>query len=561
MPSLQVYNSRGIKYVRIVESYRDPVTKKPKVKVLKNLGRADVLEAEKPGYIEELKLELQESRELNAKVKQEAIFDDLHNLLKSTNDAEAEGFPIKNYGVTVYADIWKELKLDYFFDYRQKQNSKIRFKLKDVVSSLVYSRLLDPGSKKKNFENKDQFINQTEFQLEHVYRSLGFLDSQKDNLEKYLNKRLAEQMTRNLAVAFYDVTTYYFESVEADELKNFGYSKDNKVNQVQVVMGLLIDNHGIPISYELFPGNTNDFKTLIPVMLKLKQNYGINKMIITADRGLNSKQNLAMLKSLGFEYIMAYKIRSSSKSVKDMVLDDAGYVCNDPSFKWKVCSYENSVKVDGDKVVFNDNMVITWSAERAEKDKRDRERLVKKSKRLVESKSNFKAEMKKGGKKYIQLSLMDEDWITFDEKQVEMDEQFDGYYAIQASDRTLPPQKVIDIYHSLWKIEASFRVLKSNFEARPIFVWTESSIRGHFAICYLALVIQRYLEYKLQQKSLHLSTERIQEALRTANLTLITRPGEDDYFIKNRANDDYDLIKESLNLPNLPQYGKLKDLR
>ncbi len=492
MSSIQTYNCRGIVYVRIVESYRDPVTKKPKIRVLKNLGRADVLEAENPGIIEKMKRELQESRDLTEKLKQESMFGEIQELLKSESPV-GDGFPIKNYGVRIYMDIWKELKLDYFFDYRQSKDSKIKFKVKDIASLLVYSRLLNPQSKKKTFEGKEQFINSKDFELEQVYRTLGFLATEKENLEKHLNKQLSKLMDRNLAVAFYDVTTYYFESVRTDTLKNFGYSKDNKVNQVQVVMGLLIDEHGIPISYELFPGNTNDFKTLVPVMQRLKENYGINKIIITADKGLNSKKNLAFLRSIGFEYIMAYKIRSASKLVKELVLDENGYVCVNPGFKWKACDFENSVKVDGEKAILNDNMIITWSADRAEKDKRDRERLIEKSKKLVESKSTLKAEMKKGGKKYVQISFFDSDRISLNEKQVELDEQFDGYYGLVTSDKSLSPEKVIDVYHGLWKIEESFRVLKSNLEARPIFVCTESSI-GHFVLCYLALVIERYLE-------------------------------------------------------------------
>lgn len=560
MSSIQTYNCRGVVYVRIVESYRDPVTKKPKMRVLKNLGRADVIEAKNPGFIEKMKLELQESRDLNEKLKREAIFDEIEELVKSDNPVE-EGFPTKNYGVKIYLDIWKELKLDYFFDYRQRRDSKIQFNVKDIVSLLVCSRLLDPQSKKKTFEGKEQFINSKNFELEQVYRTLGFLSVQKEPLEKHLNKQLSKIMNRNLTVAFYDVTTYYFESVNADALKNFGYSKDNKVNQVQVVMGLLIDDHGIPISYELFPGNTNDFKTLVPVMQHLKKSYGINKIIITADRGLNSKKNLAFLKSIGFEYVMAYKIRSASKTVKELVLDEKDYIYVNPRFKWKVCELVNSVNVDGKKVTLDDNMVITWSADRAEKDKRDRQRLIEKSQRLVESKSTLKAEMKKGGKKYIQVSFFEDDRISFNETQVEIDEQFDGYYGIETSDKSLSPERVMDIYHGLWKIEESFRVLKSNLEARPIFVWTESSIRGHFVLCYLALVIERYLEYKLKQKNVCISTERIQEALKSANLTVINKPGSsEEYYLKNKSNDDYEIIEKALDIRSIPQYGKIKEI-
>lgn len=562
MSSLQIYNSRGIKYARIVQSYRDPVTKKPKTKVLKVLGRADDLEAQEPGILNRLRQECRESKTFNDGLKQEALFKDIQIHLGSSDFATAKGFPVRNYGVKIYENIWNELKLDYFLDYRQNRDTKIKFKIKDIVSLLVYSRLLKAASKKRTFEQKDFFINSQDMNLEQIYRSLSFLADEKESLEKHLNKQLADKMTRNLSVAFYDVTTYYFESVRADELKRFGYSKDNKVNQVQVVMGLLIDDEGIPISYKLFPGNTNDFKTLVPIMEHLRESYGIKKIIVTADRGLNSKQNLAYLKSKGFDYVMAYKIRSASQEIKNLVLGNEGYISENPEFKWKVCDFQSSAKINNQKVLLEDNMVITWSAKRAAKDRKDRERLIEKSRRLVESKSSLKAEMKKGGKKYVQLTILDDEQITFNEAQVEMDGQFDGYYGIQSSDKSLSAAKVIEIYHGLWKIEESFKVLKSNFEARPIFVWTQASIHGHFVICYLALVIQRYLEYKLRKEKLELSTQKIQDALRSANLTIIDdEKSNNPYYLKNQANEDFAVILNSLQHPEIAPYGKLSDIR
>ncbi len=561
MSSIQVYNSRGIKYVRIVESYRDPITRKPKTRVLKVLGRVDEMEAKEPGILERLRTECRESRAFNESLKQEALFNNIQKHLESIDDTAAKGFPVRNYGVKVYENIWNELNLDYFFDYRQRRDTNIKFKVKEIVSMLVYSRLLKAASKKRSFEQREFFINSNDMNLEQIYRGLSFLADEKESLEKHLNKQLSLKMKRNLGVAFYDVTTYYFESVRADELKKFGYSKDNKVNQVQVVMGLLIDDEGIPISYELFPGNTNDFKTLVPVMEHLRKSYGINKIIITADRGLNSKQNLAYLKSKGFDYVMAYKIRSASKSVKALVLGEEDYTAEGPDFKWKVCDFKNSVIVDGKKVLLEDNMVITWSAKRAEKDRQDRERLIEKSKRLVESKSTLKAEMKKGGKKYVQLSIFDDDHISFNQTQVETDEQFDGYYGIQSSDKSLSAEKVIEIYQWLWKIEESFRVMKTNLKARPIFVWTQASIRGHFVICYLALVIQRYLEYKLRKENFEISTGNIQDALRSANVTIIDDPKSNSpYYLKNQSNDDFSAILSALELSEISPYGRLNDI-
>lgn len=560
MASIQVYNSRGNRYVRIIESYREPGMKYPRIRVLKNLGREDELEAKEPGIVERLKKELEESKSLEDTIKKESLINELKNIISENASDNSKGFPIINYGVKVYESLWKELRLDYFFDYRQNKDSKIEYSLKDVVSLLTYSRLLNPDSKKSTYENRNSYINSKDLELEHLYRGLKFLGIQKDNLEKHINKQLAKTMDRNLNVAFYDVTTYYFESVDADDLRKFGYSKDNKVNQVQVVMGLLIDDQGIPISYELFPGNTNDFKTLVPVIEKLKKTYGIKKIIITADRGLNSKQNLAYLKSEGYDYVMAYKIRSSSRTVKEMVLGD-DYKEESSEFKWKLCKFENTVSYQGEKVKLEDNMLITWSLKRAQKDRKDRERLIEKSKKLVESPSALKAEMKKGGKKYVQLSLAIEEPLRFNEKQKEIDEKFDGYYGIQFSDKNLSPEKVLDIYNGLWKIEESFKVLKSNLEARPIYVWTESSIKGHFVMCYLALVLERYLEYKLRQKGIDLSTEKIQEAIESAKIMVVEKESNGlKYYIKSETKDEYDKIVKALGIKEIPSAGLIKNI-
>ena len=560
MASIQVYNSRGNRYVRIIESYREPGSKYPKNRVLKNLGREDVLEAKEPGIVDRLRRELEESRTLEDNLKKESLLNNLKEIISEDASDDSMGFPIVNYGVKVYESIWKELKLDYLFDYRQGKDSKSEYSLKDVVSLLTYSRLLNPDSKKSTHESRNNYINSKDIELNQVYKGLRFLGSQKENLEKHLNKQLDKLMERSLNVAFYDVTTYYFESVDADDLRKFGYSKDNKVNQVQVVMGLLIDDQGIPISYELFPGNTNDFKTLVPVIDKLKENYGINKIIITADRGLNSKQNLAYLKSKGYDYVMAYKIRSSSKAVKELVLSE-DYTYESEEFKWKLRDFNTTVTYEREKVNLEDNMLITWSLKRAEKDKRDRERLIAKSRKLVESPSALKAEMKKGGKKYVQLSLTTEEPLSFNEKQLEIDEQYDGYYGIQYSDKSLNPEKVLEIYNGLWKIEESFKVLKSNFEARPIYVSTEKSIRGHFVMCYLALVIERYLEYKLRQSEIQLSTEKIQSAIESAKIMIVEKPSTGlKYYIKGQSMEEYDIILKGLGMKEIPSTGTIKSL-
>jgi len=557
---LQIFKNRGKEYVRIVESFRDPVTKKPKIRVIQNFGNKEKLLAENPNALEELQKKVEQ---MNAEKAQQCGLA-LTRRLEDFLDTKAfsptkEGAPVQNYGYEIYQMIWDELKLDSFFQYRQRKDTKFQFQTKIPIALMTFSRLLFPESKLSTFEGKGRFAREFPCELEQMYRSLSFLAGQKNHLEEHLNKQISKKLNRNLAVAFYDVTTYYFESVLADDLKKFGFSKDNKVNQVQVVMGLLIDDQGIPVGYDLFPGNTNDFRTLEPVLLRMKEQYGIKKIILVADRGLNSKGNLLFLKSLGFEYIMSFKIRSGSKKVKEMVLDESGYTYTSPEFKWKKCEFQSFVRTKEKTHVLDDHLLITWSSKRAQKDRKDRERIIEKSKKLVESKSQLKAELKKGGKKYVQLTFLEDDHISFNEKQAEIDEQFDGYYAIQYSDPALSPEKVLEAYHGLWKIEESFRVLKSNFEARPIFVWTEESIKGHFVICYLALVIQRLLEYLLHTKGIDYSTEKIQDAIRSATITKVHLDGK-EIFIKNKSDDVFSDILKAFGLEDIPAYG-VKDKR
>ena len=411
MASVQVYKSGKYEYVRIVESYRDPKTRKPKVRILKNLGNKEALEQQEPGIVERLKRELQESRIVSQNVETEKNFTNIKRILEDES-LNTQGAALKNYGYKVYEQVWKDLNLDYFFNYRQKTDTKIEYSTREIVKMLTFMRLMYPSSKKKALERYEELWNTTRPELTNVYRCLDFIATQKTNLEKHLNKQLGKLYHRNLSVCFYDVTTYYFESVEPDELKRFGYSKDNKVNHVQVVMGLLIDDHGIPISYELFPGNTNDFKTLEPIMQKLKEEYGITKITITADRGLNSKSNLQKIRELGYDYVMAYKIRTASNAIQSKVIDPAGYQTIGEGFRYKEEELVTHVKTDGITHTFTDKFILTYSEKRAKKDRQDRERLIDKAKKLSESKTLMKSELQKGGKKYIQFSFLETD-ITY----------------------------------------------------------------------------------------------------------------------------------------------------
>lgn len=546
---VQVYTNRGNKYVRVVHSYRDSETNKPKMKVIKNYGNLEKLLKQDKNFLEKLEKEIKEK---NERLKESAL-DKIKKI--EADNFEKEGLVRKNYGYLVYEKIWQELGISRWIK-DIKTRSKIE--IEEILKQLVFQRLLTPSSKKSAYDHRENYVDfRNDLILEDYYRVLDIIYDEKEKLEKHLNNTLKKKFNRELNVVLYDVTTYYFESVKKDEIKGFGFSKDNKVNQVQVVMGLLIDNNGIPVSYELYPGNTSEFSTLYLVIKDLKEKYKLKKVIVAADRGLNSGKNLFLLKELGLDYVMAYKLKGAKKEIKEKLFED-GYIV-EKEFKYKLIEHVKEIRIDGKTEKIQDNLLLGYSEKRAKKDKADRQRLLDKADRLLNNPSMMKQELKKGGKKFIKVTKGNLD-IELDVKQIEEAEKMDGFFAIEYSQKELTGREVREIYGSLWKIEDSFRVLKTNLEARPIFVWSEKRIRAHFLICYLALVIERYLEKLLKDNNVNLSTAKIQEAIRNTTLGSVeTLMG--DYYIKDAESKEYLDIINSVKMNKIPLVGYVSDIK
>ena len=546
---VQVYTNRGNKYVRVVHSYRDPETNKPKMKVIKNYGNLEKLLKQDKNFLEKLEKEIKEK---NERLKESTI-DKIKKI--ETNNFEKEGLVRKNYGYLVYEKMWQELGISRWIK-DIKTRSKIE--IEEILKQLVFQRLLTPSSKKSAYDHRENYVDfRNDLILEDYYRVLDIIYDEKEKLEKHLNSTLKKKFNRKLNVVLYDVTTYYFESVKKDEIKGFGFSKDNKVNQVQVVMGLLIDNNGIPVGYELYPGNTSEFSTLYPVIKDLKEKYKLKKVIVAADRGLNSGKNLLLLKELGLDYVMAYKLKGAKKEIKEKLFE-GGYTI-EKEFKYKLIEHVKEIRVDGKVEKIQDNLLLGYSEKRAKKDKADRQRLLDKADKLLNKPSMMKQELKKGGKKFIKVTKGNLD-IELDVKQIEEAEKMDGFFAIEYSQKELTGREVREIYGSLWKIEDSFRVLKTNLEARPIFVWSEKRIRAHFLICYLALVIERYLEKLLKDNNVNLSTAKIQEAIRNTTLGSVeTLMG--DYYIKDAESKEYLDIINAVKMNKIPLVGYVSDIK
>jgi transposase len=369
-----------------------------------------------------------------------------------------------------------------------------------------------------------------EISLQHLYRALDCLSERKEDIENGLFQYNYIRTNKKVDVVFYDVTTIHFESVIADELRDFGFSKNGKFNEVQVVMGMIIDSDGLPVGYELYKGNTFDGKTMVAALGNIKKRFGINRVIIVADRGLNSKGNLSLIKEAGYGYIMASKIKGSAKALQEKMLADEGFTDiadknGNLEFRYKVIGHEN-IFTDETKRLHSlpENIVVSYSPRRAKKDRVDRERLVEKAKKLLDNPELIKSSNKRGGKKYIDPVKPDKTTYALAIDKIEQDAKFDGYYAIQTSEKTMTATEIMTAYHTLWKIEESFRIMKSTLEIRPVYHSSPKRIEGHFVVCFLAFLMERKLELALQDLSGDhtVSPEKIRSALNSMQLASVT---------------------------------------
>jgi transposase len=498
---VKITKAKEHKYLQIVQSYRDQKNN-VRHKVLLHLGRLDRVSKQSLLNIATKLLEL-------AGVNKGFTLKDL---------GEAE---ILNWGYIVYKKIWDKFKLEDMLQGIQRSTGKSVFELNNASFLMVIRHLLAPGSKLNAYNKQRCYAELPEVELNHLYRSLDILSDNKEAIELHIFNMNCKMFNIKVDVSFYDVTTFHFESVKKDSLKDFGFSKANKVNEVQVVLGMLTDCEGLPIGYELFSGNTFEGKTLKKALDAIEKRFNIRNVIIVADRGINSKLNLKQITDKGYGYIVASRIKNLKKDIQERIFDDVGYQMLEDKecIRYKVIDYLNSFKNQKELIKLAEKMIITYSEKRAEKDRNDRKRLLEKTEYLLANKSMIKANNKRGGKKYLK-EIGNTDWVL-DEAALIRDEKFDGYYAIQTSEQNLDVEKVLDAYHSLWKIEESFRIMKSTLEVRPIFHWTENRIKGHFVICFLAFLLERTLEFKLKENQIEATPDKIREALNNMQFAVI----------------------------------------
>ena len=438
-----------------------------------------------------------------------------------------------NYGYKFLETVYDLLEIDSFIkSYDGKRKFRGKYSLGDIFKFLVLLRILRPDSKRATFQMKNGFYDmRTDFTLPDIYRSLDLFAGFEVELQRHLNERVKETVGRDLSHAFYDVTNYFFEidfPNGEEDLRKRGVSKEHRIDPI-TAMGLFIDSNGLPISMSIFPGNTSESLTLQPTMNEVKDSYGVGRLVVVADKGVNSSKNIDMIVESGDGFVFSQILKGKKgKRYHEKLFDKSGWISNkSDTYKYKLFTEEYEGKDrEGKKVVRKRKVLLYWSKAEADMAKRKREEKLKKAAKSVK---NNAYSIKKGFDEYTKESIVDkktgevlEDTKklrSVDLEKAEKDAMFDGFFCIITSELDYDERKIRQVYSGLWRIEQSFKVLKSDLDARPVFVSTNEHIRAHFLICFVALLIVRIIQYHMGEKAI--SAERIARALGAATCKVL----------------------------------------
>ena len=581
--------------------------KKTTTKNIKRLGKHSELLLITDDPLEYAKNEVKKMNEEYRSGRSEFIVTmDFNERIPST-DSPCSNSTSLNIGYLYLKDIYAKLNLSDFFK-SVSSDRKITYDCNKICQFLTYARTLDPASKYGTYDKLDTYYEKPQVEYQHMIRFLDILDRNSDQYLKHLFDNSENIVKRDTSVMYYDCTNYFFETEKPDEeivdevtgeiilgLRQFGISKENKTSPI-VEMGLIMDSRGIPISMCIHPGNTNEQLTAVPLEKEVIKMTGNKKFIYCADAGLGS-YNIRKFNDMGGRaYIVTQSVKKLGQEIKDIVFNDSNYrlLSNDDAitlkemrtfnkkdannlslyndFAYKVIPantpmdtglYEEKVYKNGRtkkvkaKGTLHQYIIVTFSRKMMEYQRTIRERQLERAKKLLRLKDPEK--IKKGPndiRRFLKNTSSDTANYVLDMDKIHEEEKYDGFYAV-ATNLDDSAKDILAVAQNRYKIEDCFRIMKTNFDARPVFLRKPERIRAHFLICYTALLIYRLMECKLDDNLTHVTTSNLIKTLRNMNVVNM-----DDMYYKSiySGSQALDALEKCFELQLNRKYYKPSDL-
>lgn len=581
--------------------------KKTTTKNIKRLGKHSELLLITDNPLEYAKNEVKKMNEEYRSGRSEFIVTmDFNERIPSTDSLYSNSTSL-NIGYLYLKDIYAKLNLSDFFK-SVSSDRKITYDCNKICQFLTYARILDPASKYGTYDKLDTYYEKPQVEYQHMIRFLDILDRNSDQYLKHLFDNSENIVKRDTSVMYYDCTNYFFETEKPDEeivdevtgeiilgLRQFGISKEHKTSPI-VEMGLIMDSRGIPISMCIHPGNTNEQLTAVPLEKEVIKMTGNKKFIYCADAGLGS-YNIRKFNDMGGRaYIVTQSVKKLGQEIKDIVFNDSNYrlLSNDDAitlkemrtfnkkdannlslyndFAYKVILantamdtglYEEKVYKNGRtkkvkaKGTLHQYIIVTFSRKMMEYQRTIRERQLERAKKLLRLKDPEK--IKKGPndiRRFLKNTSSDTANYVLDMDKIHEEEKYDGFYAV-ATNLDDSAKDILAVAQNRYKIEDCFRIMKTNFDARPVFLRKPERIRAHFLICYTALLIYRLMECKLDDNLTHVTTSNLIKTLRNMNVVNM-----DDMYYKSiySGSQALDALEKCFELQLNRKYYKPSDL-
>ena len=536
----------------VYESYREGA--RTRQRTVRALGYADELAAEHDdpvAWAESVVEEMNAEREAERQSAQVEI----HPMQLVDKRAANR----RNAGCAVALAVYSGLGIEAVLRNRSRGRA-FSFDLSAVMRLLVVERILEPGSKRAAWERRGRHFFRCDLSLDDVYRGMDELAAARDSVVAAMNRAIASSGGRDASSVYYDVTNYYFECDPdgPDGLRERGVSKERRPLPI-ARMGMPRDADGVPISYRLFRGNTTDGQTMVPVLADMKAEQRIGRVVAVADKGLNNSDNIAALVGRGDGFVLSQSLRGtrSDAGMKAWATSGDGWTTAGEDFRmksmqgWKTLHLRAEDTADGrahdERVPVK--WIALWSGKYDRRAKAERARVMERARDLVAHPGRYTRHTHHGAASYVRNVAFDDDGsvatnreLSIDEGAIAEAERYDGYYLICTSEVGWDDGRVLDTYRELWRIEESFRVTKSELEARPVFVWTTPRIEAHFLTCYVGLVILRLL-----QRATGIHASRIREEIAAMSCSALYA----NWWLFDHRTDESDAMLEAVGVPEL----------